>query len=221
MDHNFWHERWRTGQLGFHLAAPNPRLVEHARTLVQNRPERILVPLCGKSVDLTWLAQRAPTEAGPQVVGVELSRIAAAAYFEERGVIPEVSERGGYERFTHENLTIAVGDFFEAQPSTLGTFDAVYDRAALVALPHDMRERYVATVRRVLRPGGRILLVVFDFDNPNGPPFSVPEDAVRALFAGAAVAKLAEHDIAATSANLLARGATYVMERVFDIQAER
>ena len=148
MDHDFWLERWRTGQIGFHLPATNPRLLAHWPRIEAEQPRRVLVPLCGKSNDLAWLAARSGPNGKPvEVVGVELSREAAVAFFAEHGLTPSIERRGPFECFSHANLTIAVGDFFAATPeSLLGTFDAAYDRAALIALPPSMRAEYVAAL---------------------------------------------------------------------------
>lgn len=198
------------GQIGFHLTSENPRLTAHWARV--SRPDaRVLVPLCGKSVDLAWLASR-----GHDVVGVELSETAARAFFEERGIEPEVVETPSFRLFRADRVTIAVGDFFAAMPETLsGSFDLAYDRAALIALPPELRERYVSTLRGLLAANGRVLLVTIDFDAPGGPPFSVDEDAVRALYADARVELVERADALDSSANLTARGATRVDELVF------
>ncbi len=210
MQPSFWFERWQTGQLGFHLPEPNPRLVEHWSDDAAHAP-RVLVPLCGKSVDLAWLAAR-----GHEVVGVELSDLAARAFFDERGLSPEVSTVGPFVVHRHENLRIFVGDFFAATPELLGgRFEIAYDRAALIALPPEMREDYVRTLRTLLAPRGSVLLVTLAFDAGGGPPFSVDDAAVRSLHAGANIERLAEVDVTAASANLVARGATRVTELVF------
>ena len=114
-------------------------------------------------------------------------------------------------------VAIAVGDFFHTTVDVLGTFDGVYDRAALIALPPEMRSRYVAHLRSLVRPGGRVLLVTLDFDAAGGPPFSVTEEEVRTLYAGAHVSLLERVDVTDDSPNLLARGATRASELVFAI----
>jgi thiopurine S-methyltransferase len=215
MDHDFWLERWRSGQiLGFHLQETNPRLLAHWPRIEAERPRRVLVPLCGKSNDLAWLASRPGPDGKPvEVVGVELSREAAVAFFAEHALLPDIVKRGPFECFSHANLTIAVGDFFAATPeSLLGTFDAAYDRAALIALPPSMRAEYVAALRRLLAPGAPILLVVMAFDAPGGPPHSIDAQQAREQHAGAEFELLATDDITADLPNLAARGATHVEE---------
>lgn len=210
MERDFWLERWSNRQIGFHLPAANPRLVAH-RDVLANAP-KILVPLCGKTLDLVYLAGH-----GHDVVGVELAERAATDFFDEQGLSPEVRDVGSLRLCSTDRIAIAVGDFFEATSELLGAFDGVYDRAALIALPPEMRPRYVAHLRSLVRPGGRVLLVTLDFDAPGGPPFSVTEAEVRALYAGAHVSLLERVDVTEDSPNLLARGATRVSELVFSV----
>src|SRR3954469_5375445 len=113
MKPDYWLERWEKGRIGFHRADANPRLVEHPRAL--GDAIRVLVPLCGKSADLEWLVVN-----GFEVVGIELSELAAQAFFSERGFTPERRERGSFIELSHGNVAILVGDFFAARGEELG-----------------------------------------------------------------------------------------------------
>lgn len=214
MHHDFWHQRWRDGRIGFHEGRPNAHLLAYG-PLLAPRGARVLVPLCGKSVDLAWLAAE-----GAEVVGVELVPSAVEAFFEERGLSPERISIGPLERFRVPGLTVLAGDFFALEAATAGgPFDACWDRAALVALPSGLRERYVAHTRSLLRRGAITLLVTFEHDaGAEEPPFSVPEPLVRRLFADDAVTELAAHDVTASSPGLTSRGATSVRDRVYRIE---
>jgi thiopurine S-methyltransferase len=167
----FWRARWAAGQIAFHLATPNPSLLKHWPSL--GAGHEVLVPLCGKSNDLAWLAGQ-----GHAVTGVELAAEACAAFFAEHGLEPTVSAEGRFTRWNAGAVTILQGDFFDLD----GTFDAVWDRAALIALPPALRERYAAQVRARVR--GPMLLVSFLYDGTrrDGPPFPVPDDEVRRLY---------------------------------------
>ena len=171
----FWHSRWDSGQIGFHEGAPNRHLVARWPGLAAGR--RVLVPLCGKSVDLAWLASQ-----GHEVTGVDLSGVACAAFFAERGLVPEERVEGRLRVRRAGGVTLYEGDVFDLD----GTWDAVWDRAALVALPPDVRVRYAAWLSARLRPDGRHLLVTFEYDQArrDGPPFAVHAGEVGELFPG-------------------------------------
>jgi thiopurine S-methyltransferase len=174
VDADFWHERWDARELGFHQGQPNALLVEHFHAVEAAPGSRIFVPLCGKTLDIGWLLSQ-----GCSVVGVELSETAVRELFDELGVDPTVSRQGALARYSAQRIDIYVGDFFELSRDTLGAVDAVYDRAALVALPADMRRRYTAHLERITS-GADQLLLCFDYDQSamDGPPFSVTGDEV-------------------------------------------
>lgn len=205
---DFWKERWREGRLGWHSDAVQPFLLRHLDAL--DEPRRVLVPLAGKSLDIAHLATH-----GSAVVAVDLVEEAARAFFASQGVPATRTVDGQGARYDGGPIAYHVGDFFELGPAELGSFDGVYDRAALVALPPDMRARYVPHVRSMLEPGARLMLVTFEHDAGTGPPFSVPEAEVRALYAGMSVELLDEQDLSAEATSLRERGATKVVERVY------
>jgi thiopurine S-methyltransferase len=178
MDQNFWLNRWQSNQIGFHEGAPNALLVSHFAALGVPAGGRIFVPLCGKSHDMRWFRAQ-----GFRVVGAELSRLAVEQFFAELGLTPEVSIAGRLERFEAEGVTIFVGDIFDLDLDTLGLVDAVYDRAALVALPAPLREHYTAHLIASTGAAPQ-LLVTFEYDQAcqPGPPFSVVEAEVVAHY---------------------------------------
>ncbi|MDP1823633.1 MAG: thiopurine S-methyltransferase [Archangium sp.] len=185
MDSDFWHSRWSEGRIGFHEGKPNAHLVKHLGVL--KAAKRVLVPLCGKAEDLAFLASQ-----GHEVVGLELVESAVKAFFDERGVTPEVSKHGPYARYVAANVTVLAGDFFASTRELLGAIDAVYDRAAVIALPAAMRGDYVKHLRTLLPPGapGLIVTVEYPQDEMDGPPFSVPEAELRAHYAGLSIDRI-------------------------------
>lgn len=216
MDADFWRERWRTGQLGFHQTEVNAHLAAHYAKLTcappAGTPARILVPLCGKSVDLAYLAGR-----GHEVIGIELVQTAADAFFEEQGRTAQVTRDGPHTRLSDGNVEIVVGDFFDLTPAELGTFDGIWDRAALVALPPELRARYAPHLASFVERGARLLLVTFVFDGPPvGPPHSVPEGEVRELFGPYfALEHLDDRDLLPESPRFRERGVTSLREHVW------
>ena len=179
MDPDEWFARWRDGRIGFHEGRPNDMLERHLARLGTAR--RVLVPLCGKAEDLAFLAAH-----GHQVIGVELVEDAVRAFFAEHDLTPEVSARGPFTAYTAGAITLLAGDIFATTPELLGPVDALYDRAALIALPPEVRPRYVAHLRGLLPAGARGLVISLEYpeDAMSGPPFSVREPEVRQLFAG-------------------------------------
>jgi len=212
MKPEYWLERWQEGRIGFHQADGNARLIQHHQRAL-GPCIRVLVPLCGKSVDLEWLVVQ-----GHEVVGIELSELAAQAFFTERGFEPERRVEGPFVAYSHGNVKILAGDFFAATPSDLGYFDGAYDRAALIALPEDMRRRYVAHLRTLLAPKARVLLLTLHFDAPGGPPFSVDGAEVRAGYAGTNVTLLGSKDARNDAPGPVERGASFVNEEAYLIE---
>lgn len=213
MDPEFWHQRWQRKEIGFHLDRPNPRLLEHWGALRLAAGSRVLVPLCGKSRDLAWLAQ-----AGHRVLGVELSPIAVAEFFAEQGLQPRRRSRGPFESLAAGDIELLCGDFFALDREITGPVDALYDRAALVALPPPLRARYAQLLATLLSPGAAMLLVTFDYPElqMQGPPFAVGSEQVRALYAERfSIDQLADEDILDAEPRFRERGLTELREYVY------
>jgi thiopurine S-methyltransferase len=211
MQSEFWHDRWTQGQIGFHEGAPNRFLARFAERLGPVG-RSVFVPLCGKTVDLDVLAAR-----GLRVTGCELVERAVEDYFREHNEHPTRAQHGAFSLVSSptRSVRIAVGDVFAfANPD--GPFDAVYDRAALVALDPAVRARYAQTLAASLVSGGVVLLVTMEHDLGSGPPFSVSrEDVDLAFSSDFAVEELACEDAADSRARFIERGATYARERAY------
>lgn len=176
---NFWINRWETNQIGFHLSAANPLLVKHFNALSLPKGSRVFLPLCGKTLDIAWLLGQ-----GHRVVGAELVEVAIIQLFEELGVKPEVKEVGKLKLYSAPHLDIFVGDIFNLDQKTLGKVDAVYDRAALVALPEEMRRKYTTHLKTITQQAPQ-LLITFEYDQSlfSGPPFSVNSEEIQRHYA--------------------------------------
>ena len=188
MDAEFWHGKWARRELGFHQAQAHPFLVAWLAALELAPRSRVLVPLCGKTLDIGWLLA-----SGYRVAGVELSETAIDELFDELGIQPEVTALGALKRYTASSIDIFVGDIFELSASALGPVDAIYDRAALVALPERMRAPYAEHLVQITQAASQ-LLVCFEYDQQcmAGPPFSVSADEVRLHYAGRYLLRCAE-----------------------------
>ncbi|HWF60990.1 MAG TPA: thiopurine S-methyltransferase [Nitrospira sp.] len=179
MNSSFWHQRWENNEIGFHEGKPNQLLVKYFHELSVAKGRWIFVPLCGKTLDISWLLSR-----GYRVAGAELSQLAIEQLFMELGMQPEIETVGNVEHWSANNLDIFVGDIFAMSGKMLGPIDAVYDRAALVAFPEDLRNRYAAHLMEMTGKAPQ-LLICYDYDQSlmEGPPFSVSNDEVHRHYA--------------------------------------
>ncbi len=180
MNVEFWLDRWRKKEIGFHEGRPGDAMQRYWPSLGLASGSRIFVPLCGKSLDLVWLAAR-----GHKVVGIEISDLAVREFFEENQLSPRVEARGNHTVSRDGGVEIWQGDYFEIDQTDLGAFDGFYDRAALIAMPPAMQPAYAAQMARLCTIGTRGLLVVTEYDQTrmSGPPFSVAAERVRELYA--------------------------------------
>lgn len=179
MDPDFWLQRWRENQIGFHQAQPTPLLVEHWSAIGVAPGAKVFVPLAGKSLDLLWFASR-----GHRVLGVELSQLAVEQFFAEHGLTPETRESRYGRHYRAGDVELICGDAFALDAAALAGCGAVFDRAALIALPPAMRPRYAGELYARLPQGCRGLLITLEYppEEKQGPPFAVPEAEVRELY---------------------------------------
>ena len=179
MDAEFWQKRWQNTEIGFHALQPHPELLREYARGQWKTPPRVLVPLCGKSLDLCWLHEQ-----GCRVVGVELSPIAVEDFFKSQGLIPAVTNHNDRRTYTALGYEILCGDFFKLASAWFTQFDFVYDRAALVALPPALRGSYAELLTSGLAPHAQILLIGFEYPQAqmSGPPFSVDDEEIKRLY---------------------------------------
>lgn len=179
MHPEFWHQRWQENRVGFHQAAPTPLLLKHWPSLGIAPGAQVFVPLAGKSQDMAWLAAQ-----GHRVLGVELSRLAVEQFFAEHGLQPDIETSRYGTHFRAGGIELVCGDAFALDAALLADCGAVFDRAALIALPPALRQRYAGELYARLPAGCRGLLITLEYpqDERAGPPFSVPEDEVRSLY---------------------------------------
>lgn len=215
MEPKFWQERWARNQLGFHLPEVNPYLERHWPSLALAEGAKVLVPLCGKSLDLMWLATQ-----GHRVLGVELSEQAVEAFFGEQSLTPRITQRGVFTVYQADLIEVWCGDFFALDAEVLADCTAVYDRAALIALPPLMRSQYTEQLNNMLRPGCQGLLITLDYDQTQkaGPPFAVTDEEVKVLLgAHWSLQVIEKQDILGESWKFVQDGVTGLDERVYRV----
>lgn len=213
MEHEFWHERWESNAVSFHEGRVNAALERQFEQLALAPGTTIFVPLCGKAVDMRWLRDR-----GHPVLGVELSRIAVRDFFSENDMAYDEEETGAFVRLNGDGVTLLCGDFFELTRDHLVDIGAVYDRASLVALPANMRDRYVAHLLSIVPRAAPMLTVTFEYHEHemDGPPFSVSESEVRARFGGERhIEVLESREVIDQAPGLRQRGLSGLREHAF------
>ena len=212
MKAEFWHNRWENNLTGFHLNEVNPYLKANWSALNLKADARVFVPLCGKTLDLIWLADQ-----GYQVFGIELSPLAVEAFFTENNLTAKHKQIGNLDCWQSENITLYCGDFFDLTSDILGQVDAVYDRASLIALPPAMRQDYAAKLTEITQSAPK-LLVTLDYEQSkmDGPPFSVSEAEVNALYQGNyQVKQLSAQDVLGDNKKFLEKGLDYMNECIY------
>lgn len=223
MKHAFWNQRWIEGKTGWHESRPNEFLVEHLARLQCQPGDAILVPLSGATLDLAWLARQ-----GFRPIGVEWSEEAVRATF---GGARSSAERktlaDAVELWHSDELAVLCADWFAVEPSHLasatramgckGPIRAWWDRAALIALPAELRAQYSAHLLKLVAPDacGLLLTIEYPAGELPGPPFSVEREEVREHFSHSCeILELAHEDALAKSPKRQAQGMTRLDERL-------
>ena len=210
MKPDFWHDRWRGGQIGFHQPSVDASLRRFWPSLALPVSSRVFVPLCGKSLDLMWLCGL-----GHHVIGVELSDIALQAFCMENGVPARRRPSSEFDLYSAPNLELYRGDLYSMTSAMLGGVAAVYDRAALISWAPALRVPYVRHMAALTQPGSETLLITLEYpqEQMSGPPFSVDRDEVERLYSSHyAVRELDRRDVLPDESRMRARGVTRMAE---------
>jgi thiopurine S-methyltransferase len=175
VDNQHWLDRWQQDRIGFHEGSVNRHLQNWFPRLAPVAGSKLFLPLCGKALDILWCAQQ-----GHEVIGIELSQIAIEAFFEENAIAFERSGSDRFEIYRAENITLLQGDFFDLSARDLQDCRLVYDRAALIAMEGNNRQRYYEHMLAILPQDCDMLLIALEYDQREmqGPPFSVPTDEI-------------------------------------------
>lgn len=213
MQADFWHQRWQAGKIGFHKHEYNTQMMRFIDLLGIEQGDHILVPLCGKSLDMIWLREQ-----NFRVTGIEISQLAVDGFFAENNMEHVISKHEWGLMYQADGINILCADFFDIHSADLPQIDAVYDRASLIALPQDMRPDYVAHLTTLMPDTTRSLLITLDYPQQemDGPPFSVSEADVRQLFGQQFIIEpIIAEDCLANEPRFLAKGLSRLEERVF------
>ena len=180
MQSKYWHNKWQQQDIGFHLSETYPLLIKYFSDLPQGT---VLVPLCGKSLDMLWLRDQ-----GHQVIGVELSAVACEAFFQENHLNFSVEEKADFKIYQTPGITIWCGDVLQLPFDACKQVTAIYDRAALFALPESMRRAYAEHLKKLIYSLSHVVMLLITIEYPKhllpteGPPFSLTEHDIHALY---------------------------------------
>ncbi len=202
LDESFWNERWENNQIGFHQRDINDFLQRHFGLLNTTKGDTVFVPLCGKTLDMRWLAEQ-----GVDVLGVEFSEKAVKDFFEENNLNYQKASNDSFVQYSNANIRLLSGDFFAMGADDLGCVKAIFERASLIALPKEMRTDYVNHLAKHLPSGCKMLLVTMEYPKGmiGGPPFAIFEDEVEQLFSKDFSVKLIESKVNKAMGKMLAK----------------
>ena len=217
MEKSFWLDKWQAKEIGFHLSDFHP-LLQKYHLKVFSSSKSVFVPLCGKSHDMAFLASEKY-----RVTGSELSEIAAQEFFEEQKLLFGntdylIENQRTHTSYRNDGCTIFTGDYFDLESTMLLGAENIYDRAALIALPKEMRVRYVKQLKELL-PQANMLLITLDYDQSvvSGPPFSVDEQEVNQLFSFASIKQLYRQDIIEQEPRFMSKGLQSFNQTAYEI----
>lgn len=212
MENEFWHNKWEIKQTGFHLNYVHPILKRHMGLFKQQ--QKVFVPLCGKTLDIGYLLDQ-----GNSVVAAELSEIAIAELFQQLNLNPTISIWKQGKKYQAEKLTVYAGDFFELDAQDIGAISWVYDRAAIVALPEDMRVKYAQHLMAITNKVPQLLLTLdYDQNIAGGPPFAVSGEEVTQHYNEVySIELLEEADIIEEEPRFKAKGLSSFYQRAYHL----
>lgn len=210
-----WRGHWERGEIAFHLNVVNPLLEKHWHQLNIANKTHVFVPLCGKTMDLLWFMKQ-----GYYVVGVELSEIACEDFFIENNLSFKKEKKGEFTSYYNDQIEIYCGDFFALSSDILPPITAVYDRAALIALPEELRQVYTKHLAQLMIPETQMLLITYESANlVQGPPYPVPFQEVKCLYGSQfQISELDRFQIVEISKHLLAKKYKELYEVVYRLK---
>ncbi|WP_444998016.1 thiopurine S-methyltransferase [Aliikangiella sp. IMCC44359] len=213
MQAQFWLDKWQKQETGFHLQQVHPLLKKYADKVFADSSS-VFIPLCGKTNDIMFFSNQ-----GVNTLGVELSAKAVNDFFKEQKLTVELNARGKFDSYSSEAIEILVGDYFNLSAFDVSSCGHIYDRAALIALPIEMRASYVRKMHELFSQAN-MLLIALEYDQQvmQGPPFSVEQKEIAQLFNFAQCEKLYSKNIISVEPKFEAKGLNYLNECAYFIR---
>jgi|TARA_B110000238_G_scaffold191472_1_gene225717 thiopurine S-methyltransferase len=203
-----WRDRWKDNRIGWHQELGNASLKKHWSPV--NRSCTVLVPLCGKSKDLVWLANL-----GHRVIGIEVSEIGARAFFLENNLIYKESTYKNLKIFEAINIQISIycGDYFDYD---LCDAEALYDRGSIVAIRPEIRSSYVHHMKSLLGQEAYKFIISLEYAEGfvEGPPYSIKPVEMLSYWSDL-IEKDSYNDIENSSPKFRKSGLNQVIETVW------
>jgi SAM-dependent methyltransferase len=162
-----WEARYRAGDTPWDLGGAPPVLASALAHLGPARRRRALVPGAGPGHDALAFAR-----AGWTVTAVDIAPSACAA-------LRARAQRAGL------GVEVLEADVLDLPARLRGGFEAVWEQTCLCALPPETRTSYVQALRAALKPDGVLLALLWNHGQAGGPPYDLPPDLARGLFAPA------------------------------------
>ena len=216
VDNQHWLDRWEQNRIGFHETEVNPLLVRYLPQFNLKPGDSIFLPLCGKSVDMVWLAEQ-----GYEVTGIELSQLAIESFFEEQQLSYQLFESDRFLLYKSDNINLLQGDFFDLRADDLPDYKLVYDRASLIAFEAPQRPDYCAHLRSLMPQQADMLLITLHYDQQKmkGPPFGVSDEEVMVAYqSGYDISILQQNAILDERPRWRSLGLDFLTETVFSLQ---
>ncbi len=210
-DNNFWLKVWENNDIPFHQDDVKSELIDFFPLLNLQKNSNILIPLCGKSKDLLWLSEQ-----GHQIIGIEISPIACENFFTENNIQPSVIKKPSYLIYQNDNIRIICADLFQLTKDDFPTIHAIYDCKALIALPPEMKKKYVQHLLQCVGPEIQILLFnILTDDKVQGPPFPSSDAEIEMLYSDFQISKIKEECHVDLQDHLIKKGYQKIYESVF------
>ena len=217
MNTKFWQEKWKNNQIGFHQPSVNGYLQTYWSCLNLYDECLIFVPMCGKSLDMLWLVEQ-----GHSVLGVEISSLAISSFFNENTLVPQLYRQGEFQRWQSQKVSILHGDFFKLSVADVEGVNGIFDRAALIALPPELRQQYANHLQQIFLEPPNMLVITLEYDQDKmaGPPFSVTGKEILQLYQQKYnITLLLEKDVLHENPRFQASGIDWLQEKVYLLKA--
>jgi thiopurine S-methyltransferase len=192
MEKDFWIDKWNIGQIGFHQDKPNSFMEEYFKD-IDLTDKRIFVPLCGKTLDMIWFKDK-----GAKVVGVELSELAIKSFFSENQIPYTTLEIEKGTLFQSDDISIYCCNFFDIPNEATENIDYIFDRASLIALPEEIRTKYVSKMKELMNTHIQYMIITIEYEGGGGPPFSITKEKIHNDFSDLKVSDISTAEREAT-----------------------